>query len=120
MTVGEFIKSVAKEKGTSAAKLERELGFSNGYIGTVRDSSFPYVRLVSIAAELDVSPEYLWNRGESASNSFSGPALSDDETSLLLLFRKLDNFDQGKILGYIDGLASDGKYIKNDLSDKVG
>lgn len=120
MTVGEFIKTVAKDKGTSAAKIERELGFSNGYIGTVRDGSFPYDRLLKIAKHLDVSPEYLWTRGESASNSFSGPVLSDDEATLLLLFRKLDGLDQGKLLGYIEGLTSNEKYIKTDISDSVG
>ena len=35
MTVGDFIKTIAKEKGTSAAKIERDLGFSNGYIGNL-------------------------------------------------------------------------------------
>ena len=60
MTVGDFIKTIAKEKGTSAAKIERDLGFSNGYIGTSRDSSFPYERLVKLADYLDVSPEALF------------------------------------------------------------
>lgn len=112
MTVGDFIKSVAKEKGTSAAKIERELGFSNGYIGTVRDSSFPYARLLMIAEHLDVSPEYLWSHGASVSNSFSGPSLSDTESSLLLNFRKLDSIDQGMVLGYIARLLENEKYIK--------
>lgn len=116
MTVGDFIKSVARSKGTSAARIERELGFSNGYIGTVRDSHFPYDRLVRIAEHLDVSPEYLWSCGESASNSFAGPTLSDDESVLLVAFRKLDTFDRGKLLGYIDCLNSADKYKKADAT----
>lgn len=120
MTVGEFIKSVAKSKGTSAAKIERELGFSNGYIGTVRNSSFPYDRLLKIAEHLDVSPEYLWSCGESASNTFSGPLLSDDESALLIAYRKLDNPDRQKLSGYIEGLYSADKYKKAELSDRIG
>ena len=112
MTVGDFIKSVARSKGTSAAKIERELGFSNGYIGTVRDSHFPYDRLLKIAEHLDVSPEYLWSCGSSAFNTFSGPALSDEESDLLVSFRRLDEYDRGKVSGYIDGLLASAKYIK--------
>ena len=119
MTVGEYIKSVARSEGTSAAKIERDLGFSNGYIGTVRDSSFPYERLLKIAEYLDVSADYLWTCGESASNTFSGPALSEDESDLLVMFRKLDPNDRGKLSGYIDGLASADKYKKADVSDSV-
>lgn len=120
MTVGDFIKTIAKEKGTSAAKIERDLGFSNGYIGTSRDSSFPYERLVKIAEYLDVSPEYLWSRGESASNSFSGPVLSDDESALLIAFRQLDEYDRGQALGIIKGLLLSDKYKKAEPAARVG
>ena len=119
MAVGEFIKSVAKDKGTSAAKIERELGFSNGYIGTVRDSSFPYDRLLKIAKHLDVSPDYLWNCGDSASNSFSGPVLSDEESALLVAYRNLDISDRNKLSGYIDALSDSDKYKKADIPDSV-
>lgn len=115
MTVGEFIKSLAREKGTSAAKIERDLGFSNGYIGGRRGRSFPYDRLVKIAEYLDVSPEYLETCGESISNTFSGPRLSDQESSLLISFRKLDAIDQGRALGYIDALLINEKYIKTGI-----
>lgn len=120
MTVGDFIKTIAKEKGASAAKIERDLGFSNGYIGTSRDSSFPYERLVKIAEYLDVSPEYLWSRGESASNSFSGPVLSDDESTLLITFRQLDEYDRGQALGIIKGLLLSDKYKKAEPAARVG
>ena len=120
MTVGDFIKTIAKEKGTSAAKIERDLGFSNGYIGTSRDSSFPYERLVKIAEYLDVSPEYLWSRGESASNSFYGPVLSDDESALLIAFRQLDEYDRGQALGIIKGLLLSDKYKKAESAARVG
>ena len=113
MSVGDFIKSVARSKGTSAAKIERDLGFSNGYIGTVRDSHFPYDRLLKIAKHLDVSPEYLWSCGNSAANTFSGPALSDDEADLLISFRGLDEYDRGKVAGFIEGLLDSSKYTKS-------
>lgn len=119
MTVGEFIKSYARQNGTSAAKIERDLGFSNGYIGSVNDSSFPHERLVAIAEYLDVSPDFLWNLGESISNSFSGPSLSDMESFLLLQFRKLDPTDCGRVVGFIEGLLANDKYKKASPSAGV-
>lgn len=116
MSVGDFIKSVARSRGTSAAKIERELGFSNGYIGTVRDSHFPYDRLVRIAEHLGVSPEYLWSHGDSVANTSSEPALSDDESALLMSFRRLDKFDRCNVAGYINGLLASEKYIKTSAA----
>ena len=114
MTVGEFIKNFAKEKGTSAARIERELGFSNGYIGNVRNESLPYIRLLMIAEHLGVSPDYLWTCGRSSSDS-SGSAISDFESSLISLFRNLSPIDQGKVYGYINGLLSSSMYEKKDI-----
>jgi transcriptional regulator with XRE-family HTH domain len=37
MTFKEKIKSLCKEKGISTRQLERELGWSNGYVNTLRD-----------------------------------------------------------------------------------
>lgn len=120
MTIGDYIKVLAKQKGTSAAKIERELGFANGYISTSRDSSLPYARLLQIAKCLDVSVEYLWSKGESSSNSFTGPVLSDDEDELLVAYRQLDPFDRGQALGVIRGLSLSSKYKKADTDALAG
>lgn len=112
MTIGEFIKRLAREKGSSAAKIERELGFSNGYIGNSRDKSFPYERLVMIADYLGVTPEYLSSCGNVVESVSSASSLTDAEEFLLLQFRRLDEFDRGKVAGYVDGLLASAKYIK--------
>lgn len=116
MTIGEFIKKLALEKGTSAAKIERELGFANGYIGKSRDKSFPYERLVMIADFLGVTPEYLSSCGSVVSNVSAGPSLTDAEEYLLLQFRRLDEFDRGNVAGYINGLLASEKYIKTSAA----
>ena len=120
MDTVEFVKKLLKDRRIPLSRIEKDLGFSNGYIGTSRDSSFPYERLVKIAEYLDVSPEYSWSRGESASNSFSGPVLSDDESALLIAFRQLDEYDRGQALGIIKGLLLSDKYKKAEPAARVG
>lgn len=55
----ERVKSICKERKIAISKLERELGFANGYIAQLRKGTFPADRLADIAAYLSVSTEYL-------------------------------------------------------------
>lgn len=53
------IKALCKEKKTSVAKLEKQLGFGNGVIGRWDKSVPSYERLAAVANALDVSVAYL-------------------------------------------------------------
>lgn len=53
------IKALCKEKKTSVAKLEKQLGFGNGVIGRWDKSVPSYERLAAVASALDVSVAYL-------------------------------------------------------------
>lgn len=53
------VKKICKERKIPISKLERELGFSNGYINQLRKGVFPADRLVLIADYLQVSTEFL-------------------------------------------------------------
>ena len=55
----ERVKSICKERKIPISKLERDLGYSNGYIGQLRKGVFPTDRLVDIANYLNVSTTYL-------------------------------------------------------------
>lgn len=55
----ERVKSLCKEKKIPISRLERDLGYSNGYIGQLRKGVFPTDRLVEIANYLNVSIDYL-------------------------------------------------------------
>lgn len=59
MTSVERVKSICKEKKIPISKLERDLGYSNGYIGQLRKGVFPTDRLVDIANYLNVSTDYI-------------------------------------------------------------
>lgn len=55
----ERVKALCKERKIPISKLERDLGYSNGYIGQLRKGTFPDDRLKEIAQYLSVSIDYL-------------------------------------------------------------
>lgn len=55
----ENVKAICKERKIPISKLEKDLGFANGYISQLRKGVFPYDRLKKIADYLDVSVNYL-------------------------------------------------------------
>lgn len=55
----ERVRSICKERKIAISKLEKDLGFSNGYIGQLRKGSFPADRLAAIAEYLSVTTDYL-------------------------------------------------------------
>lgn len=61
----ERVKTICKERKIPISKLERDLGFSNGYIGQLRKGVFPDDRLKLIAEYLNLSMNYLQTGEES-------------------------------------------------------
>lgn len=60
----ERVRAICKERRIPISKLEKDLGFSNGYIGQLRKGVFPADRLAAIADYLSVSPDYLMSGQE--------------------------------------------------------
>lgn len=60
----ERVKAICKERKIAISRLEKDLGFANGYIGQLRKGTFPAERLADIAAYLSVSNEYLLTGAE--------------------------------------------------------
>jgi len=54
MNTVEYVKSVCKERKIPISRLERECGFSNGYIASLKKGKFPSNRLQVISDYLDV------------------------------------------------------------------
>lgn len=59
MNTVERVKLVAKLRGIPVSKLENELGFSNGYFGSLRKGDIPASRLDAVARYFGVSATYL-------------------------------------------------------------
>lgn len=65
----ERVKKICKERKIPISKLEKDLGFSNGYIGQLRKGVFPDDRLKKISEYFGVSLEYLATGDDSASKN---------------------------------------------------
>ena len=59
MTSVDRVKTICKERKIPISRLEKDLGFSNGYIGQLRKGVLPDDRLRAIANYLDVTTQYL-------------------------------------------------------------
>ncbi len=65
----ERVKAICKERKIPLSRLEKDLGFANGYIGQLKKGFFPDDRLRKIADYLNVSAEFLVTGNESPSDS---------------------------------------------------
>lgn len=76
----ERVKTICKDRKIPISKLERDLGYSNGYIGQLRKGTFPNDRLKEIAEYLEVSIDYLMT-GEDKSSLTDNKYYINEETA---------------------------------------
>lgn len=76
----ERVKSICKDRKIPISRLEKDLGFANGYISQLRKGVFPADRLSEIANYLSVSLEYLMSGAEEK----KGPAILADSRPICL------------------------------------
>lgn len=72
----ERVKTICKERKIAISRLEKDLGYANGYIGQLRKGVFPDDRLAEIAAYLSVSTTFLMTGKENA------PTVSDEREDM--------------------------------------
>ena len=81
----ERVRAICKERKIPISKLERDLGFANGYIGQLKKGEFPSQRLYAIAEYLGLTPAYLVS-GEDEKNAPTGRERVSDEDIKFALF----------------------------------
>ncbi|MCI6044294.1 helix-turn-helix domain-containing protein [bacterium] len=94
----ERVKRLCKEKKLPISRLEKELGFSNGYIGQLRKGVFPDDRLKMIADYFGVTVDYLMTGNEKSDFKESNLTLKDEKDiakDLENIMRKLSNNEDG-------------------------
>lgn len=55
----ELVKNICKERKIPISRLEKDCGFSNGYIRKLQEGKFPSDRLLIISNYLNISVDYL-------------------------------------------------------------
>ena len=85
MNCVERVKALCKERKIPISKLEKDLGFANGYIGQLRKGVLPADRLLIVADYFGVSVAYLMNDdAEKAPTANSERSVSDDDIKFAL------------------------------------
>ena len=120
MNVVERVQYECKKKKIPISRLERECGFSNGYIRNLREGKIPADRLQIIADYLDVSYRYLLD-GKidlTADKMFAGVdhlfpelTITEEERELLRAYRDVPESTKDIIRKILD--------IKKDASESL-
>lgn len=89
----EKVKQICKERKIPISKLEKELGFANGYIGQLKKGFFPSDRAAKISSYLGIelgtsSPDVSFNSDDIAKD--------ESERRLLMLCRNATEADPEK------------------------
>ena len=92
----EKVKAICKERKIALSRLEKDLGFSNGYIGQLRKGVFPNDRLGKISTYLDISIENLMPDEDGSSGSIlTSKDKNDIAKDLRSIMSKLNNQEDG-------------------------
>lgn len=72
----ERVKQLCKERKIPISRLEKDLGFANGYIGQLRKGTFPDDRLLKIAEYLNISASYIMGTDETQTGTADRDTIS--------------------------------------------
>ena len=108
MSSVERVKEICKERKIPISKLEKDLGYGNGYLSQLKKGKLPDDRLYQIAKYLNVDPAYL----------SSGVKLNISESSFANLMYTMISEDLDSILPSDAELNLIAKYRKASDRDK--
>ena len=109
----ERVRQICKERKIAISKLEKDLGFGNGYIGQLKRGVFTAERLDAIAEYLSVTPEFLMYGMESKKEPPDEFVLTEGEKKLIQLLRKFptdrQEFAVGMVLSALENMPGKEK-----------
>ena len=105
----ELVKNICKERKIPISKLERDCGFSNGYIRKLKEGKFPSDRLIKISEYLGVSSNYLLGIPDKTMERYQSArvmARGSDDPNIVALVKAALNCDPEQIKRLTDLLLS--------------
>lgn len=91
----ELVKQVCMERKIPISRLERDCGFSNGYIRKLKEGKFPSDRLLLISQYLDLPISYLIGEDENNPNDLTANDRRDIARDLASIMDKLNSKEAG-------------------------
>jgi transcriptional regulator with XRE-family HTH domain len=101
-----YVRSVCEQKNVAISKLERECGFSNGYLNPKKMSKISYEKAVKIAEYLDISISSIMDGPNNEKNSPGKPEPTERELKILEALRSKTPDEQRALLTLL-GISED-------------
>lgn len=92
----EFVRKLCKQRGIAISQLEKDCGFSNGYLNPKKMTKLPYDRAVCIAKYLHVTAQEVLT-GEPAKVAEAGDILDQVDVAFYGEYKELDPEQQETI-----------------------
>lgn len=108
----DLIKRICKERRIPISRLERELGYGNGYISQLRKGTVPSDRAVEIAKYLGIDLQYLLSGGEVSEmkeSEFTARDKRDIAKDLDRIMNEIESDEDGPL--YYNGEPIAGKKL---------
>lgn len=143
MNTTERVLALLKQQGIAVSRLEKELGFSNGYIKGLKKGTLPSDRLTQVANYLGVSEAYLVQGLESVQSIFvitdsamapgfikqdvityeEGTSIKSEGMAIVrvgnrVIFRKVKQLDTGMVLMPLNPKFTADYYNTKDIQEK--
>lgn len=105
----QFVRDLCQKLSIPVARLEKDCGFSNGYLNPKKIQKLPYDRAVLIAQYLGVTADYILTGNKKATpvsidkRGENGDLnLTKDEIAFICKFRCLDSRGKSAVLNILD------------------
>jgi hypothetical protein len=92
----EFVRKLCKQRGIAISQLEKDCGFSNGYLNPKKMTKLPYDRAVCVAKYLHVTAQEVLT-GEPAKVADAGDILDQVDVAFYGEYKELDPEQQETI-----------------------
>lgn len=112
----EIIREMCKTRGISIAKLERDCGFSNGYIRGLREGKLPSERAAIVADYFEVPLWYIVPSLKDLLGSSSSAQERSDEDLIINAYRNADSLTRDMVKRC---LGISGIEDTNETVDKI-
>jgi len=99
MSTVDKVKKICKNRKIPISRMEKDLGFSNGYINQLRKGTFPSDRLALISKYLDIPIlELLGDNTYTSNDAITGSDCRDIAKSLEDIMSKLESVNSGSLM----------------------
>lgn len=96
----EFVRKLCQERNIPISKIERDLGYANGYFNAKKQTKLPYNRAVEIAEYLSISPELILTGEETEkapTNAGERDILDEVDIGFYGAFKELSEDDKATV-----------------------